>query len=107
MRHLIGLHADLDQHQREFADLRKIDGRQQAGAQALLHGVERREHRDETADQCEGNQHQRKTDHRQRRHRNHHAKRNKEQGDEKIAQRRHLGRHVERVRESGKRHPGN
>ena len=39
-----GLHADLDQHQRELADLRQIDGGEQARAQALPHGVERRKH---------------------------------------------------------------
>ena len=55
-RGLAGLHADLDQHQREFADLRKIDGGQQARAQTLPHHVERREHRHEPARQREGHE---------------------------------------------------
>ena len=38
--------AGLDHHQRELADLRQIDRRQQAGAQALLHQIQRQERRD-------------------------------------------------------------
>ena len=82
-----------------LADLGEVDGGQQARPQALLHQVERRKQREQTADQRERHDQEREPDHRAGRQRDHHAKRHEKQRDEKIAQRGHLGGDVERVRE--------
>ena len=98
--------AGLNHHQRKLADLRQIDRRQQAGAQALLHQVKRRERRHHAADHRECRDHQREPDHRHVRDRDRHAQGDEEQRDEEIAQRRDLGGDVERIGKCRQRHAG-
>jgi hypothetical protein len=85
-RQVIRRHPELDQDERELAELGKVDGGQQARAQAMPHQVERYEGGDETADDRERGQRQREADHRERRHRYHHSERDEEQRDEEVAQ---------------------
>ena len=105
-RDMPGGNAGLDHDQRKLGDLRQIDRRQQAGAQALLHQIERHERRHHAADDGEGRDQQRQSDHRQAGNRDGHAERDEEQRDEEIAQRRHLGGDVERIGEGRERNAG-
>ena len=95
--------AGLDHDQRELGDLSQIDRRQQAGAQTLVHQVQRRKCRHHAADHREGRDQQRQSDHGYAGNGYGHAERDKEQRDEEIAQRRHLGGDIERIGEGRQR----
>ena len=102
-RYMVVGDAGLDHHERELADLRQIDRRQEARAQALLHQIERREGGEQPAYDREGGNQESEPDHGQIGQRDGHAERHEEQRDEEIAQRGDLGRDIERIREGRER----